>query len=115
ARRSLAVAEEVARTTQRRFDGTLRDQALRRTRLAGLEAEADDIALRIAAAWDQRSRQPSDAEPRLELLTLRRSELTARLASQQAHERASAEALRRAEITLAMTDERSHQLDAEEE
>jgi chromosome segregation protein len=115
ARRALSVAEEVARTTQRRLDGTLRDQALRRTRLAGLEGEADDIALRIAAAWDQRSRQPADAEPRLELLTARRSELTARLASQQAHERNASEAARRAEVTLAMTDERSQQLDTEEE
>ena len=115
ARRALSVAEEVARTTQRRLDGTLRDQALRRTRLAGLESEADDIALRIAAAWDQRSRLGADAEPRLELLTSRRSELTARLASQQAHERTASEAARRAEVTLAMTDERSQQLDTEEE
>ena len=114
-RRALSVAEEVARTTQRRLDGTLRDQALRRTRLAGLESEADDIALRIAAAWDQRSRQPADAEPRLDLLTSRRSELTARLGSQQAHERNASEAARRAEVTLAMTDERSQQLDTEEE
>jgi len=115
ARRALSIAEEVARTTQRRLDGALRDQALRRTRLAGLEAEADDIALRIAAAWDQRSRQPADAEPRLEGLTTRRAELQARLAAQQAHERTTAEGQRRAEITLAMTDERGHQLDAEEE
>jgi chromosome segregation protein len=115
ARRALSIAEEVGRTGQRRLDSALRDQALRRSRLAGLEAEADDIALRIAAAWDQRSRQPADGEPRLEQLTKRRSELNARLAAQQTQDRSAAEAQRRAEITLAMTDERGHQLDAEEE
>jgi chromosome segregation protein len=45
----------------------------------------------------------------------RRTELSARLAAQQAHDRSAAEAQRRAEITLAMADERSQQLDAEEE
>ena len=89
ARRALSLAEEVARTTQRRLDNVLRDQALHRSRLAGLEAEAADVALRISAAWDQRTRQPSDDEPRLEELTARRSELTARLAAQQAQERAA--------------------------
>jgi chromosome segregation protein len=115
ARKVLSLAEEVARTTQRRLDNVLRDQALHRSRMAGLEAEAADIALRIAAAWDQRTRQPSDAEPRLEALLARRSELTARLAAQQAQERAASEAQRRAEITLAMTDERGRQLDTEQE
>jgi chromosome segregation protein len=115
ARKALSLAEEVARTTQRRLDNVLRDQALHRSRLAGLEAEAADVALRIAAAWDQRTRQPSDTEPRLEALQARRSELAARLAAQQAQERAAAEARRRAEITLAMTDERGLQLDTEQE
>ena len=115
ARRDLSVAEEVARTTQRRADALAREQAINQARLAGLEAELVDVCAHIEAVASQHSARPAAAEPAVGELARRRDELRSQLARQESAERDAIDARRRAEVGLAMDTERGRALDRESE
>jgi len=117
ARRQLAVADEVERTTQRRHDAVQRDQGWQRARLAGLQADAAELDRQLAELPDA----PTAGEPpakvdvgrRMAELRARREDLARILASQEARERTATDAVSRAEVILAIDGARTNELDAE--